>query len=86
MASDSAPTDPSTDIQAGALRDDPALVSAAHAVRFVSFWTAVLLPFAYVPLVATGTVERYPLAFAGLVVANLVAFVLGHDYRRKRTT
>jgi hypothetical protein len=61
---------------------DRTLAGVVHVLRFVAFWTAALLPFAYLPLVATGFVERQPLAFGGLLVVNAVAFRLGHGYRR----
>lgn len=61
---------------------DRTLAGVAGVLRFVSFWTATLLPFAYLPLLATGFVERHPFAFGGLLLANAVAFRLGHGYRR----
>jgi hypothetical protein len=51
-------------------------------VRFVAFWVATLLPFAYVPLLATNVVVERPLGFLGLLAVNVVAFVLGHSYKR----
>ncbi|MFB6157834.1 MAG: hypothetical protein ABEJ34_08335 [Haloferacaceae archaeon] len=54
---------------------------AVRAVRCVSFWVAALLPFAYLPLLAAGVVERHPVAFGALVCCNAAAFVLGHGYR-----
>ncbi|MFB6146361.1 MAG: hypothetical protein ABEJ08_01580 [Halobacteriaceae archaeon] len=54
---------------------------AARAIRCVAFWIAALLPFAYLPLLATGVVERHPVAFGALVCCNAGAFVLGHGYR-----
>ena len=49
-------------------------------VRFVAFWVATLLPFVYLPLLATGVVAIHQLGFAGLVGLNAVAFVVGHSY------
>ena len=51
-------------------------------VRFVAFWVATLLPFAYLPMLATGMVTTHRVAFAGLVCLNAVAFVAGHGYKR----
>lgn len=51
-------------------------------VRAAAFWTATLLPFAYLPLLATGFVAANPGAFAALVAVNAVAFVAGHDHNR----
>ncbi|ERH10400.1 MAG: hypothetical protein J07HX64_02174 [halophilic archaeon J07HX64] len=52
-------------------------------VRAVAFWTAVLLPFAYVPLLATG-LESLPLAltFLALMTVNVCALVVGQSHRR----
>jgi len=64
----------------------PALQSVAelatHAVSFVAFWVATLLPFAYLPMLATGMVTTHRVGFAGLVCLNAVAFVVGHGYNR----
>ena len=49
-------------------------------VQFVGFWTAVLLPFVTFPMVATGAASEHLVPFVALVVANLVALVLGRDY------
>jgi len=53
---------------------------AARPVRFVAFWVATLLPFTYLPMLATGVVTTHRVAFAGLVCLNAVAFVAGHGY------
>lgn len=48
----------------------------------VGFWSAVALPFLYVPLVVSGpstTAEQT--ALAGLVFAHVLALVLGHRHR-----
>ena len=49
-------------------------------VRAVSFWTAVVLPFLYLPLLFGG-LEGNATLFGGLLVLNAVALFLGHDYR-----
>lgn len=52
-------------------------------VRATGFWLAVVLPFLYLPLLLRGFGGRGELlAFAGLVVLNAVALVVGHEYRR----
>jgi hypothetical protein len=53
---------------------------AVRPVRFVAFWLATLLPFAYLPLLATGAVAGHGFRFAGLVGINAVAFVVGHGH------
>ena len=51
-------------------------------VRVVAFWTAVILPFLYLPLLFGG-LEGDATLFAGLLVLNAVTLLLGHDYRRE---
>lgn len=51
-------------------------------VQFLAFWIGTLLPFTYVPMLASGTVSIRPLGFAALLVVNLAAMVLGHSYKR----
>lgn len=51
--------------------------------RAVAFWLAIALPFLYLPLLAgglDGKAEAF--AFVGLMVVNLVALVVGHEYGR----
>ncbi len=51
-------------------------------VRVVSFWTAVVLPFVYLPLLVGG-LQGDATLFGGLLALNAVALLLGHDYRRE---
>lgn len=51
-------------------------------VQFLAFWIGTLLPFTYVPILASGTFSVRPLGFAALLVVNLAAMVLGHSYKR----
>ena len=51
-------------------------------VRVVAFWTAVVLPFLYLPLLFGG-LQGDATLFGGLLVSNAVALLLGHDYRRE---
>lgn len=83
MSADPAPLDRFPDAPSGFGRIDidRTLAFAADVVRSAAFWTAALLPFAYLPLLATGVVNRYPLAFAALLCCNAVAVVLGHGHR-----
>jgi hypothetical protein len=50
-------------------------------VRFVAFWVAIALPFVSLPLLAGGLEGSEPIAFAALLVVNVVALVVGHGYR-----
>lgn len=57
--------------------------TVAWLVRAIAFWLAIALPFLYLPLLVGGFEARAEMfAFAGLVVLNLVALVVGHEYRR----
>lgn len=49
-------------------------------VRAASFWTAIVLPVTYLPLLAGGLSGVEALLFVALVAVNAGAFVLGHDY------
>lgn len=52
-------------------------------IRTVAFWTAVALPFLYLPLLATGLEETTTTAaFVTLLAANAVALLVGHSHRR----
>jgi hypothetical protein len=49
----------------------------------VGFWTAVVLPLPTLLVLAFGSGTPTELvAVAGLLLTNLLAFVLGHDYSR----
>lgn len=66
--------------------DGEAAATLRHAVveplRALSFWTAVLLPLAYLPLVANGLGPGETTVLLVLVVANAAALVLGHGHAR----
>lgn len=50
-------------------------------LRVVGFWSAVALPFLYVPLVAAGLESTAELSvFLTLLTANVVAIALGHSH------
>jgi hypothetical protein len=57
-----------------------------HAVvaplRALSFWTAVLLPLAYLPLLADGLAGGEASVLFALVAVNAVALLLGHEHAR----
>ncbi|MFC4247035.1 hypothetical protein ACFOZ7_08490 [Natribaculum luteum] len=75
-----ASSDPKQSDQGRLERVSPAL---AKPVRMTSFWTAIVLPFLHVPLLATGlsnAAETF--TFVGLLALNLVALYVGHSYRR----
>jgi VIT1/CCC1 family predicted Fe2+/Mn2+ transporter len=51
-------------------------------IRFVSFWLAVALPIAYLPLLVGGLASWQVPTFLGLFALNVFALVMGHDYGR----
>lgn len=64
--------------------DDIIAGSIARPLEAVAFWTAIALPFLYIPLLIYGLETRGQVGvFLGLVVLNLIAFVLGHGYKRQ---
>ncbi|ADQ67241.1 hypothetical protein C499_05810 [Halogeometricum borinquense DSM 11551] len=48
----------------------------------VTFWAAILLPLAYLPLLAGGLAQAEMFQFVGLLACNLFALVAGHGYGR----
>jgi hypothetical protein len=77
---------PSTGSASQTIADLSALAdSAAEAFRkpcqFAGFWSAVALPFVYVPMLAGGLTASQQSTFALLFAAHAVALVAGHDYR-----
>jgi|JXWS01.1.fsa_nt_gb formate-dependent nitrite reductase membrane component NrfD len=56
--------------------------SLAPAVRGIAFWTAIALPFLYLPLLITGLNSGATrIAFVVLVVFNAVTLLIGHAHR-----
>jgi len=51
-------------------------------LQALSFWTAVLLPLAYLPLVANGLGDGETSVLFALVLTNAAALVLGHGHAR----
>jgi len=50
-------------------------------VTWVAFWSAIVLPFLYLPLLATGLQsESVLLAFLILVTLNAIAILIGHRH------
>lgn len=51
-------------------------------VTAISFWLGTLLPVLYVPMFVLG-LDSGPqfVAFLGVLAINVVALVIGHDYR-----
>jgi hypothetical protein len=51
-------------------------------LRFVGFWAAISMPFLYLPLLAEGLSAGEVYVFVGLLLLNLVAFVVGHGHKQ----
>jgi len=62
--------------------DVQSLRGVIEPVRAVGFWSAVVLPFAVIGLLAAGFAQQFPLLLGVLLVANVAALVLGRDYNR----
>ena len=53
-------------------------------IKGVAFWTAIALPFLYLPLLATGLQSSgVRTAFGVLVLANALTLLVGHSYARE---
>ncbi len=48
----------------------------------LAFWTAIALPFGYLPLFTLDVIELTLELFVLLLVINTVALIVGHSYRR----
>ena len=49
-------------------------------LRRLAFWLAIVLPVAYLPLLAAGIGGRSGLLLAALLAVNLCCLLLGHEY------
>ncbi|WP_115865239.1 hypothetical protein [Halorussus litoreus] len=56
--------------------------TATNQFRFAGFWSAVLLPLAYVPMLIGGVAGSQPSLVAALMALHAAALVAGHDYRK----
>lgn len=59
--------------------------AAAHlliSARGLAFWTAIALPFGYLPLFTFDAVSLSLETFAFLLLINVVALIVGHPYHR----
>ncbi len=65
------------------LKPDRSLQSAVeYPFRLLGFWSAIVLPFVILSLIATGVAQQSPTLLAGLLSANIAGLVLGKDYNR----
>lgn len=89
--SDDGDADPNPDPDADA-NADPAANATLEAVaptlaaplRAVGFWGAIVLPLAYLPVLATGLSSSLEAGlFLGLLGVNFLALYVGHAHRRR---
>lgn len=52
-------------------------------IQFVAFWTAIVLPVLYVPLLLDGLTPSEAGQFAVLLCVHLLALIVGHGYKRR---
>lgn len=56
-------------------------VSLVSSVQATAFWVAVVLPFLYLPLLVTGLeAGATTTAFVALLLANVLALLVGHGH------
>lgn len=72
----------------GILRDNLSLgtvpTSLVHSIKRLAFWSAIVLPFLHLSLLASGLDSpSMGLAFVVLVALNVVALLIGHTYGRE---
>jgi hypothetical protein len=66
------------------IRDHSVPKLLAQPIRRVSFWAAIVLPFMHLSLLTVGLDSRSMLiAFGTLVVLNVLALYVGHQYGRE---
>ena len=49
-------------------------------IRRVSFWSAILLPLVYLPLLSGGLGPQTGYIAVGLLALNLIALLVGHNH------
>ncbi|WP_135828169.1 hypothetical protein [Halorussus halobius] len=57
--------------------------AARERVQFTGFWSAVLLPLVYVPMLVGGAAASRPSAVVALLGAHALALVAGHGYHEE---
>ena len=65
-------------------QDERITAAITRPLEAIAFWSAIALPFLYIPLLIYGLDTGGRVAvFLGLIVLNVIAFVLGHGYNRR---
>jgi len=49
-------------------------------IRRISFWSSILLPLVYLPLLSTGLGPQTGYIVIGLLALNLIALLVGHNH------
>ncbi|USZ72622.1 hypothetical protein [Natronosalvus halobius] len=62
----------------------PATESFVDRLRVASFWTAIVLPIAYLPILAIGSDGTRTGLFVTLLAVHLVALYVGHAHNVER--
>jgi hypothetical protein len=75
--SSATPLDPITSTDRQSLQS-----AVEYPVRLLGFWSAIVMPFVILSLLATGAAEQSPALVGGLVAANVAGLVLGKEYKR----
>jgi len=57
--------------------------AARERLQFAGFWSAVLLPLVYVPMLAGGAAASRPSAVVALLAAHALALVAGHGHHEE---
>jgi hypothetical protein len=83
MAANTLPSDTADALAPAVSRLRTLRGAVSGSVRPTAFWVATLLPFTYVPLLASGFATDHVAAFLALLAANAVAFVLGHAHNQQ---
>lgn len=77
------PSTDSNDVEPKATGLERLVPAIATPIRVASFWTAIVLPFLHVPLLAAGlSTPAETGTFLGLLGLNLVTLYVGHSYRQ----
>lgn len=83
MSLPSTHNDQNADTSVGTRVETMALDHLASVVRAVAFWSAIALPFLYLPLLASGLQTPGQItAFVALLALNVLAVIGGRRYNR----
>lgn len=69
------------------VRDGEILVGwLVHLLATVAFWTTIVFPFLYLPLLLDGLQGRELLPLSWLLVVNVVVLFVGHEHAREASS